>query len=139
MIIFYLLLIALSNSEGFPSEPEGSGYQDLSDCIHEDKIQGELKQQKIVIKDMMSNIKSAMTEMKECLLRDEENIAEIMEEAKIVRVQPLHLMRSEENMAESISSCTAALEQSIQEAVDWATTQEEDHAGISDPGEDFIC
>ena len=117
MIIFYLLLIAFSNSEGFPSEPEGSEYQDL--CIHnenEDKIQGELKEQKTVFNKMMSNIKAEMTEMKECLLS------------------------SEENYSESISSCTAALEQSIQEAVDWATTQEEDHAGLSDQGEsqDFI-
>ena len=37
--------------------------------------------------------------------------------------------------AESISACTAALEESIQEAVDWANSQKEDHAGISDQGE----
>ena len=140
LVIFYMLLIAFSNSEGFPSEPEGSEYQDL--CIHnenEDKIQEELKEQQTVFNKMMSNIQAEMTEMKECLLRSEENIAEVMEEAKIVRVQPLHLMRSEENIAESISACTAALEESIQEAVDWANSQKEDNAGISDPGEDFIC
>ena len=79
MIIFYLLLIAFSNSEGFPSEPESSGYQDPSDCIHsenEDKIQGELKEQKTVFNKMMSNIKAEMTEMKECLLSSEENYSE---------------------------------------------------------------
>ena len=37
------------------------------------------------------------------------------------------LLGGEENIAESISFCTAALEQSIQEALDWA--------GITDPGE----
>ena len=107
--------------------------------LNVDKIQGGLMEQKTVCKEMMATILAAMAEMKECLLRDKENIAEIMEEAKIVRVQPLHLMRSEENIAESISACTAALEQSIQEAVDWANSQKEDNAGISDTGEDFIC
>ena len=131
MIIFYLLLIAFSNSEGFPSEPEGSGYQDVSECIdyeNVDKIQRELKEQRTVVKKMMSNIQSEMTKMKECLVRSEENmIADY--EGNIAITD-----------AESISACTAALEESIQEAVDWASPQKEDHVGISDPGEsqDFI-
>ena len=102
-MIFYLFFITLSSANGFPSpdikiEPEDSM----------DIIQGELSM-------MMSNIKDEMTEMKKCLLKCEENIAE------------------------SISGCTAALEQSIQEAIDWATTRKEDHAGIKDPGESHRC
>ena len=133
MIIFYFFLIAFSNAEGFPSEPEWleDGFlsrivQDVSpankseneDSLNVDKIQGELEEeQKTIVKEMMSNIQAEMTEMKECLLR------------------------SEENIAESISGCTAALEQYIQEAIDWSNSQKEDHVGISDPGEsqDFIC
>ena len=114
-MIFYLFFITLSSANGFPSpdikiEPEDSM----------DIIQGELKEQKTVFTMMMSNIKDEMTEMKKCLLKREENIAE------------------------SISACTAALEQSIQEAVDWVITLKEEPAGINDPGEsqkckDFIC
>ena len=105
-MIFYLFFITLSSANGFPSpdikiEPEDSM----------DIIQGELKEQKTVFTMMMSNIKDEMTEMKKCLLKREENIAE------------------------SISACTAALQESIQEAVDWATPKKEDHVDISDLGE----
>ena len=127
MLMFYFFLFAFSNAEGFPSEPEWleDGFlsrlvQDFSpdikseneDSLNVDKIQGELEEaQKTIVKEMMSNIQAEMTEMKICLLRGKENIVE------------------------SIFDCAAALEQSIQDAVDWATTQKEDNAGISDPGE----
>ncbi len=119
--IFYLFLITLSNAKGFPSEPEENDdiYDLLSpdnstldikseheDSVNVDKIQEELKEQKTVFNKIMSNIHAEMTKMKKCLLRHK-----------------------------SISVCTAALEKSNQEALDWATPQKEDHRGISDPGE----
>ena len=151
-MILFLFLTAFSNAEGFPSEPEENGLfsRDMQDslaksfgsikilselimmkeqkkvvkemeenlspvinCEHKDsvEIQRELKEQKTVAKERMLNIQAEMTEMKECLLR------------------------SKENIAESISACTAALEESIQDAIDWATPKKEDHVGISDPGE----
>ena len=125
MNIFFLFLITFSNAKGFPSEPEEN--DDIYDLLlspenstldikseHEDsafnvdKIQEELREQKTVFNKMMSNIQAEMTAMKACLLRNEENIAE------------------------SISACTAALEYSIQKAVIWATPQEEEDTGISD-------
>ena len=123
MNIFFLFLITFSNAKGFPSEPEENDdiYDLLSpenstldikseheDSVNVDKIQGELREQKTVVNKMISNIQAEMTAMKACLLRNEENIAE------------------------SISVCTAALEYSIQKAVIWATPQEEEDTGISD-------
>ena len=80
-----------------------------------------------------------MKAMKDCLLRRKESIVQSNQ------VEPL------------FSACAAVLDLSIQEALDWATTQKEDHtedhaedhtddhtddhAGINDPGEkciDFI-
>ena len=111
MNIYYLFcIITFSNAKGFPSQLEDIKNEHES-SVNVDKKQEELKEQKTVINKMMSNIQAEMTEMKKCLLRNEENIAE------------------------SISACTAALEESIQEAVDWATPQKEEDAGISDPGE----
>ena len=124
MNIFYFFIITLSSAKCFPSELEEN---DLSrtpnlspdirtepeDCV--DMIQGELKEQKTVFTKMMSNIKDEMTAMKKCLLSGEENIAD------------------------SISACSAALEQSIQEALVWATPPKEDHAGVKDPGENHKC
>ena len=123
MKILYLFLISFSYAKGFPSELEENDLlsnQNLSpdiksdheDCDNVDKIQGELRKQKTVVKKMIATIQAEMTKMKECLLKSEENIA-----------------------AESISACTAVLEQSIQEALDWANPQMEYHAGINDPGE----
>ena len=126
MIIFCLILITFSNAKGFPSEPEENNdiYELLSpenftldikseheDSVNVDKIQGELREQKTVVKKMISIIQAEMTAMKACLLRNEENIAE------------------------SISACTAPLEYSIQKAVVWASPQKEDAEDISDPGE----
>merc|ERR1711971_1528099 len=149
-MILFLFLTAFSNAEGFPSEPEENGLfsRDMQDslaksfgsikilselimmkeqkkvvkemeenlspviiCEHKDsvEIQRELKEQKTVAKERMLNIQAEMTEMMECLLR------------------------SKENIAESISACTAALEESIQDAIDRATPKKEDHVGISDP------
>ena len=123
MIILCLFLISFSYAKGFPSKLEENdllSIQDPSpdikseheDSVKMDKIQGELRKQKTVVKKMISNIKDEMTEMKACLLSGGENIAE------------------------SISGCTAALEQSIQEAVVWATPRKEEKARsyfFSDP------
>ena len=104
-------------------EPECTAAVDQSiqrALVDVDKIQEvELQKQKTVFKKMMSNIKDEMTEMKECVLG--------------------RLSRHEENIEESFSGCTAALEQSIQEALVWATPPKEDHAGIKDPGESPKC
>ena len=126
MSFYFFIFITLSTAKGFPSEIEDndlSRIQNLSpdikseheDSVKMDKIQGDLRKQKTVVEKMISNIKDEMTEMKACLLSGGENIAE------------------------SISGCTAALEQSIQEALDWATPRKEDHAGIKDPGESHRC
>ena len=126
MLIFYLIIITFSSAKGFPSDLEENELSrtkslspdiksDHEDLVNVDKIQGELKEQKTVFKNMISSIKHEMTEMKKCLLMNEENIAD------------------------SISGCTAALEQSIQEALDWATVRKKDHAGIKDPGDSHRC
>ena len=126
MISFYLLFIIFSNAKGVPSELEEndiSRIQDLSpeikseDSVNVENIQEELKEQKTVVKKMLSNIKDEMTEMKKCLLS----------------------LRGEENIAESISGCTAALEQSIQEALVWASPGKDDNAAIKDLGESQKC
>ena len=112
MIIFYLFFITFSNASFLlPSEPEALLNPENSsldimnkheDSVNVDKNQEELKKQQTVFNKMMSNIQAEMTEMKECLLMRKENIAE------------------------SISACTAALEESILEAVDRATPRKED-------------
>ena len=126
MISFYLLFIIFSNAKGVPSELEEndlSRIQDLSpeikseDSVNVENIQEELKEQKTVVKKMISNIKDEMTEMKKCLL----------------------ILGGEENIAESISGCTAALEQSIQEALVWASPGKDDNAAIKDLGESQKC
>ena len=61
---------------------------------------------------MMSSIKNEIVDMKECLLRREEDNSDI----------------------DSISACTAAVEESIKKAQDLVNPEPDYHPGIRDPG-----
>ena len=69
------------------------------------------------VNKMMSSILDEIVEMKKCLLRREDNNTDI----------------------DSISACTAAIEESIKEAQDLVNPEPHFHPGISDPGKTWTC
>ena len=107
MIIIYLLFVSFSTSKACMSKESGPILGEQKDlCLN-----------KTDVNKMMSSILDEIVEMKECLLRREENNTDI----------------------DSISACTAAVEESIKEARDLLNLEPDYHPGIQDPGKRHQC
>ena len=107
MIIIYLLFVSFSTSKACMSKESGPILGEQKDlCLN-----------KTDVNKMMSSILDEIVEMKECLLRREENNTDI----------------------DSTSACTAAVEESIKEARDLVNPEPDYHPGIQDPGKRHQC
>ena len=124
MIIYFFFFSSLSECYAQMDEHNLSlkiknEYEDL---VNDDKIltvPNEECLNKTDINKMMASIRDEIKDMKNCFLNCKENIPDL----------------------ESISACTAEVEESIQKLINWTKPEAdtEYHAGINDPGECHEC